>query len=1015
MRLRAKIILLSGAVLLGMCLAPAGAQQAGSEDDRRHVLILNSYHKELQWTDNQVVGARKVLSEAVENLELYVEYMDTKRIYTEQYLELLARTYRLKYGAIQLDAIITTDDNALRFVLGHHEEIFQGAPVSFCGINDYPSYSFGDKEDFTGLVEVLDIKATLDLALRLHPGIRKVFVVVDNTPTGMGQRKEVTVAERQFDDLEFEYLKGEDYSTAELLEKLRHLSKDSIVLLAVWLRDKNNDYAAPDEAGALISATSRVPVYGIVDMYLGHGIVGGKLLNSETHGRMAAEMVVRILKGVKPSDIPVIIESFNPYMFDDIQLRRWRIDPANLPEGRVVINRSLSLYERYYIQIWSVSGAFAFLVFVITILVVSIIRRRQAENALRCERDNFISIMDSMEDGVYIVNQQYDIEYVNPVLKKEFGQIERKKCYEYFHDRKDVCSWCQCQDVFEGKTVRWEWYSSKNQRTYDLIDTPLRNPDGSISKLEIFRDISERKQAEEELIKHRDHLEELVEGRTAELGKAKEAAEAANRAKSIFLANMSHELRTPMNAILGYSQLMQREASLLPEQRESLNTINRSGEHLLALINEVLAISKIEAKQITLDIVAFDLRALLRDLEMMFDSSIERKGLQFEVTGINELPRYVFADENKLRQVMINIMANAVKFTQEGGIAVRVRAIEDCRLNIEDRGTEEINRQVDFAKVALATTAESPIFNLQFEVEDTGVGIAEDEMDRLFEYFEQTASGRESKSGTGLGLAISRDYVRMMGGDITATSKKGKGSTFRFEIALKEADESDFKERTQPRRVIGLAPGQRIPRILVAEDKEDSRSLLVKLLQVVGFEVHEAVNGQEAVEMFTQWRPHFIWMDVRMPVMDGLAASRRIKETEAGKSTTVAALTAHALEEERERILAAGCDDFVRKPYREQEIFEVMEKHLGVRYIYEEDEERKAKGEGESPKDALTHEALAQLPDDLLAELKQATIDLDVDRIGAIIDQIRGLNGPVADGLADLVKDFQYEKLLALI
>ncbi|MBW2616364.1 MAG: response regulator [Deltaproteobacteria bacterium] len=710
---------------------------------------------------------------------------------------------------------------------------------------------------------------------------------------------------------------------------------------------------------------------------------------------MAAEMVVRILKGEKPSDIPVIIESFNPYMFDDIQLRRWHIDPANLPEGRVVINRSLSLYERYYILFWSVAGAFAFLVFVITILVVSIIRRRQAENALRCERDNFISIMDSMEDGVYIVNQQYDIEYVNPVLKKEFGQIERKKCYEYFHDRKDVCSWCQCQEVFEGKTVHWEWYSSKNQRTYDLIDTPLRNPDGSLSKLEIFRDITERKQAEEELIKHRDHLEELVEGRTAELGKAKEAAEAANRAKSIFLANMSHELRTPMNAILGYSQLMQREASLLPEQRESLNTINRSGEHLLALINEVLAISKIEAKQITLDIVAFDLRALLRDLEMLFDSSIERKGLQFEVTGINELPRYVFGDENKLRQVIFNIMTNAVKFTQEGGIAVRVKAIDDDRLNIEDRGTEKIN--------------------LQFEVEDTGVGIAEDEMDRLFEYFEQTASGRESKSGTGLGLAISRDYVRMMGGDITATSEVGKGSTFRFEIALKEADESDFKDRTQPRRVIGLASGQLIPRILVAEDKEDSRSLLVKLLQVVGFEVREAVNGRQAVEVFTQWRPHFIWMDIRMPVMDGLAATRRIKASEAGKSAIVAAFTAHALEEEREQILAAGCDDFVRKPYREQEIFEVMARHLGVGYIYEEGEERQTKGEGEPPKDALTHEALAQLPDDLLAELKQATIDLDVDRIGAIIDQIRGLNGPVADGLADLVKDFQYEKLLALI
>ena len=203
----------------------------------------------------------------------------------------------------------------------------------------------------------------------------------------------------------------------------------------------------------------------------------------------------------------------------------------------------------------------------------------------------------------------------------------------------------------------------------------------------------------------------------------------------------------------------------------------------------------------------------------------------------------------------------------------------------------------------------------------------------------------------------------MMGGDITATSEKGKGSTFRFEINIREAGESDFKDRTQPRRVIGLAPGQRIPRILVAEDKEESRSLLVKLLEIAGFEVREAVNGREAVEMLTQWRPHFIWMDVRMPVMDGLEATRRIKATEAGKSTIVAALTAHALEEEREPILAAGCDDFVRKPYREQEIFEVMARYLGVKYIYEESKEKREKRKEKFTEDILTPEALAELPE----------------------------------------------------
>jgi CheY-like chemotaxis protein len=220
-------------------------------------------------------------------------------------------------------------------------------------------------------------------------------------------------------------------------------------------------------------------------------------------------------------------------------------------------------------------------------------------------------------------------------------------------------------------------------------------------------------------------------------------------------------------------------------------------------------------------------------------------------------------------------------------------------------------------------------------VADTGVGVAEDELDKVFAYFEQTASGRAKKSGTGLGLALSRDYARMMGGDITVASKEGKGSTFYFNVDISKGRASDIKESIPEQRVIGLEPGQEIPRVLVAEDTEASRTLLVEVLKEVGLEVQAAVNGKQAVEMFHNWRPHFIWMDVRMPVMDGLEATRRIKQTEAGQSTPIAALTAHALEEEREVILAAGCNDFVRKPYRVEEIFEVMATHLGIRYTYE--------------------------------------------------------------------------------
>jgi CheY-like chemotaxis protein len=283
----------------------------------------------------------------------------------------------------------------------------------------------------------------------------------------------------------------------------------------------------------------------------------------------------------------------------------------------------------------------------------------------------------------------------------------------------------------------------------------------------------------------------------------------------------------------------------------------------------------------------------------------------------------------------------------------------------------------------------------------------------VFGYFEQTTSGRSRKSGTGLGLAISRDYVRLMGGDITVTSQEGRGSTFRFEILAREGSESDIREtERQQRRVIGLAPGQEIPRILVAEDMADSRTMLMKILETAGFAVKTAANGKEAVEMFHTWRPHFIWMDIRMPVMDGLEATGRIRATEAGKSTIIAALTAHALAGEREKILSAGCDEFVAKPFREQEIFETMAKHLGVTYVYEE---RHEKTPAESPGGDIDPEQLATLPADWRRQFHRAIVELDRKKALALIDGIKTIDAHIAEGLAALVRNLAFDPLLDLL
>jgi signal transduction histidine kinase/ActR/RegA family two-component response regulator len=469
-----------------------------------------------------------------------------------------------------------------------------------------------------------------------------------------------------------------------------------------------------------------------------------------------------------------------------------------------------------------------------------------------------------------------------------------------------------------------------------------------------------------------------------ELRRAKEAAEAATQAKSIFLANMSHELRTPLNAILGFTQLMDRDPNLTAEQQENLGIINRSGEHLLALINDVLEMSKIEAGRVALQEKSFDLYRLLDTLEEMFRLRAEAKGLALSFERTRNVPQYVRMDEGKMRQVLMNLIGNAVKFTAEGGVAMRVtRATEGQRLILE--------------------------------VEDTGPGIAPEELEAVFEPFVQTASGQQSLEGSGLGLTISRQFARLMGGDITVSSELGQGSVFRLEVPIELADAAEAEVVRPSRRVVGLEPGQPIYRLLIVDDRETTRHLLVKLLEPLGFEVHVAIHGQEAIVIWERWEPHLIWMDMRMPVMDGYEATRRIKATAKGQATVVVALTASAFEEDRGTILAAGCDDMVRKPFRKDEIWDMLTKYLGVRFVYEEEPAPPTVTPLAEAQEALASAALAALPADWLGDLHQATVRADMGRILTLVGQIHKQNAALADALAGLAHDFEYKRILALV
>ena len=456
----------------------------------------------------------------------------------------------------------------------------------------------------------------------------------------------------------------------------------------------------------------------------------------------------------------------------------------------------------------------------------------------------------------------------------------------------------------------------------------------------------------------------------------------ANRAKSVFLANMSHEIRTPMNAILGFSQLMLRDQDLTPQQCQYLGTINRSGEHLLALINDILEMSKIEAGRTTLSLSTFDLSVLLKDLEMMFRVRTNEKKLAFSVEVIGDVPQYIVTDINKLRQVFINVLGNAVKFTEQGGIGVRVRA--------DPEG------------------ATGPF--LRVEIEDTGPGISPDEQDKLFRQFEQTKTGQQAGTGTGLGLAISREFVRLMGGDITLNSQVGKGSVFVIRLPLKEGDAQAVEAKEKPRHVLRLQPGQPTCRVLIADDIEDNRQLLAQLLAPVGFEIRLATNGAEAIREFEQWRPNLILMDFRMPVMDGHEAIRRIRAMAGGEAPKIIAVTASAMDENRLDLMAIGADDFISKPFREAELFQKIHAHAGVEYVYAEEPTAASQEEAAE----LTPDSLAGWPQDLIDLMREAVITADLDQLLARIQEVEARDPRIGQELRRLAEQFEYQKLLDL-
>lgn len=653
-----------------------------------------------------------------------------------------------------------------------------------------------------------------------------------------------------------------------------------------------------------------------------------------------------------------------------------RMEALKVDEAENLSDQNNSLARTAAVEV--VSAILAGLVFALVLgfwLISSITERKRAEQS----REQLACIVDYSDDAIIgtsldgiTINWNKGAERLYGYLAEEvIGQpLSIMLPPDRPHEISEIISKTLQGLVVSEETVR-------RRKDGSLIDvaltvSPIRNSLGQITAASsIARDISERKRAGQRIMDLNAELE-----RTAAM------AETANRAKSTFLSTMSHEIRTPMSAILGYAQLMLRDSSLGIEAKANLKIIGRSGEHLLALINDVLDMSKIEAGRVELNPATFSLVRLLSDLEAMFRLRTGAKGLRFEMSLDGEAVPYIVTDEGKVRQVLINLLGNAVKFTQIGQIKLLA--------TLEQRDADQLW--------------------LSTRVEDTGSGIADEDQRKLFESFSQTRSGVDSLQGTGLGLAISQKCARLMGGDITVTSNPGNGSVFRFEIPIGRGQAGVALKRVAPRRVIAIRAGQEAPKILVADDHLENRDWLMKLLTSVGFSVRCTENGETAIRLWQEWNPLLILMDVHMPVMDGLEATRRIKADPRGKETFIVALTASAMDGDRRAVAQSGADGFVAKPCHEDELLEKMRTLLSIAYDYEETSEAKEQSDAGGP--TLNSDGLRLLPRELIEEIRTATLIGNKKLLDQLILKVHEAGDTEsAHALQKLADRYEYEAL----
>ncbi len=986
----------------------------------KQILVLHSYNKSMSWVTNIDKAIIDTLKPNKNNYILHIEYMDTKRIFTKQYLQHLKKFYKLKYKNTKLSLILASDNNAFDFLRKNRNELFGEVPVVFCGVNFFKDSDLKGYKNYTGVAEEFNALKTVNIAKKLYPQAKNVFVIDDYLTTGRAWDKTI---KSQLKNVKLHITYAKNQTIKQLQAKLRKLSKDTIVLLGVYFKDKDGHFFTYEKIGKMIATSSDAPVFCLLKFNIGKGVVGGSVIGGYYQGLAVSKMAKKILNGIPVSSIPVLKKGATQLLFDYNGLKKYHMDISKLPKSAIVINKPNSFYDDNRIVILVSIGIILLLLIIIIALLLSIRKRKKAEKLLLESKSEIYKLNKNLEKMILqrteeLEKQKIKLKYLFDNTMEGILVFENGKCVEIndagvkllnFKSKEEAINVNRVNLIAEdSKKIVAEHLKIKTATPYEinivkydgtifpaLVTGQDADIDDKTFRITCAIDLTALKEKEKELeikTKYLDRFynnngigillvdkdrkvkqineklaklwgykpEELI-GQNAEtfhsskeaydkFGKiafnqalhhqkidieyqfkrkdgslfwakfagekinkndvlwiitdinklkdkeesliiAKQKAEESTKLKSEFLANMSHEIRTPMNGIIGMSYLAL-QTNLDEKQRKYLLNIDNSAKNLLNIINDILDFSKIESGKLTIEKINFNMQKLLQNIENLVNPKIVEKNLTLSIEHSCSDNSICFGDSLRISQVLINLVGNAIKFTSNGMVKIKVIRLDE--------------------------------HTARFEVIDTGIGISKEKQDKIFQSFSQADGSTTRKyGGTGLGLSISKQLVELMNGKIWVESEMNVGSKFIFEIELEKGDISKIKNVYTRNLNIHIL---RDSKILLVDDNTLNQEIIIGLLEDSGIDIDIANNGQEALDMFKNGGYELILMDLQMPIMGGIETTKIIRKT--NLIIPIVALTANAMKEDVEATKKAGMNAHLSKPIEVDKLYAVLLKYI---------------------------------------------------------------------------------------